>query len=125
MMRFLKLRKRLTDRKGAAVEMAVLLAVVVFSLSVLLLTTSLLQHSTQLRARESMDRSMVLEQIGADFCAAAGQTEHVWIDRYPDYTITVADLTMTVTEKDSDEVLLVVALAQNGDQYTITRWSKK
>lgn len=119
------LRKRLDDRKGAAMEMAVLLAVVVFSLSVLLLTTSLLQHTTVLRAEKSMERSMVLEQIGADFCAAAGQAEHTWVANYPDYTITIEGLTMSVTEKDGNEVLLVVALTQDGGQYTIARWSKK
>lgn len=123
-MLFARLRKRCVDRKGAAIEMAILVLVVTFSLSILVLTTAMLQHSRKNRAEENMAQSIVLEQIGERFCASAGG-EHTWIAQYPDYEITVHGLSMSVKKKGSENVLLTVALSYDGSQYTISQWNRK
>lgn len=121
-MAFLLRQKRMASRKGAAVELAIMVMVLTVSLSIILLTTSLLQHSKQLRLLEEMERSMVLEQIGEDFIAAANEPEHNWIAGYPDYEITINGLEMSVKKKNSDRTLLRVCLENDAGAYRITVW---
>lgn len=112
-------------RKGAAVEMAVMLLVITFSLSALLLSTSLLQYTRQLQAKEEMDRDIALEQIGENYCTAvAGGVEHTWITRYPDYQIQAEPLTLTVTDPESGSVLLTVELTEQDGKYMVAKWNK-
>lgn len=118
-------KKLCADRKGAAMEMAIMLLIVTFSLSTLVLSTSLLQYTRQLRAGEEMVRSIELEQIGETFCTAVSESaEHTWINRYPDYDIAVDALTLTVTDPESGSILLTVELTEQDGKYTVTQWSK-
>lgn len=119
------LHKLKNDRRGVALEMAITLLMVTFALSTLVLTTSLLQHSKKVRAENEMPRAVALEQIGQKFCAGtvAGIDPSQWVDAYPDYEITVDGLTLTVSEKDSDSVLLTVVLQQDGTDFTVIQWS--
>lgn len=119
---FLKLKN---DRKGVALEMAITLLMVTFALSTLVLTTSLLQHSKKVKAEKEMPRSVALEQIGEAFCAgtAAGIDPSQWTGKYPDYTITVDGLKLTVTQSNADTVLLTVELQKEGSRYTVIQWS--
>ena len=125
-----KLRKFLSkltsDRRGAALEMALMLLVVTFALSTLILTTSLLQHNKKVRTEDAMNENILLEQIGQDFCTAILQgTDDSWKDRYPDYLITIEDTTLTVCDKETDAILLNVVLTATGSgSYTITKWNK-
>lgn len=115
----MKLKALCRDRKGAAMEMAIMMIVVVLSLSILILTTSLMQHSKQLRAVERMQQTVELEQIGENFCKDPADTS--WVSQFPDYTIAIAVPNMVVYEKDTETVLMTVQI-ENG---TITRWNKK
>ena len=119
------LRKKLSDRKGAGMELALLVIITVLTLSVLILTTSMLQHSKHRYAEEQLEHIVALEQIGEDFCAKQGETDEAlknWFEtRYPAYDFTVADGTLAVCKADTEEVLLTVQIADN----TITQWNKK
>lgn len=121
------MRKFLTDRKGAALEMAIMLAVVTFALSTLVLTTSLLQHNSKIRAEKNMTRGIVLEQMGEQFChAVANNTGHGWKNSYADFDIVIADNSMTVKDAVTGTVLLEVTLTPSGDgTYTVTEWNRK
>lgn len=114
--------KRLASRKGAAIEMAILVMVITTSMSIMILTTAMLQHSRQLQVKEEMGHSVVLEQIGDDFCAAVGQPEQTWVARYPDYEIAINGLEMSVKKAGSETTLLRVSLEKNGNTYRILRW---
>jgi len=120
------LRKLRRDRKGVAIEMAIMMVVITFALTTLVLTTSLLMYTKQTNAEVHMAESAVLEQIGRSFCdaVARGDTEHTWIDLYPDYTITLDALTLTVAEKDGAEVRLTVELSNTDGVYTIVKWNQ-
>lgn len=119
------LLKLKNDRRGVALEMAITLLMVTFALSTLVLTTSLLQHSQKLRAEKQMPNTVVLAQIGETFCnaTAAGKDPAEWSAAYPDYTITVDGLKLTVCEKDSDAVLLTVELEYADGKYTVIQWN--
>ncbi len=122
------MRRFFKSRRGAAMEMAILMAVVMFALSTLVLTTSLLQHNRMNRAEMSMTQGIVLDQIGEDFCAAVvGNTGDGWMTPYQeDYNIVVLGKTLMVTDKQTDELLLQVALTPAGaNRYTVTQWTKK
>jgi len=122
------MRRFLKSRRGAAMEMAILMSVVTFALSTLVLTTALLQHNRKLRAERSMTQGIVLDQIGEDFCNATVRgAGSAWQTPYQeDYNIVVMGKTLLVTEKDSEELLLRIVLTQTGaDSYTVTEWTKK
>ncbi len=117
--------KRHARKKGAAIEMAIMVMVVTVSMSIVILTTSLLQHSKQLRAKEEMGRSVVLEQIGQDFCDAAGSSEHLWVAKYPDYDITIDGLDLSVKKIGGESTLLRVTLENIGGTYRILTWDAR
>ncbi len=123
----MKKRTFFLSRKGAAIEMAIMLVMVTFALSTLVLSTALLQHVKEEKAELRMTQGIVLEQIGERFCTATaqGDTAHEWVAQYPDYTITVTNLTLTAADAESGEVLLTVELAPSAGGYTVTRWNKK
>ncbi len=121
------MRKFLTDRKGAALEMAIMLAVVTFALSTLVLTVALLQHNSKINAEKNMTRGIVLEQVGEDFCyAVANGTGHDWKNGYTQYDIVIEDTSLAVTDRSTGTLLLKVVLTAAGDgSYTVTEWNKK
>lgn len=122
------LHKLKNDRRGVALELAIVLLVVTFALSTLVLATSLLQHSQKTHAENALPRSIVLEQIGEAFCSAtaAGIDPSEWMGAYPDYTITVDALVLTVSQRDpetgSDTILLTVELTYADGKYTVAQW---
>ena len=116
------------SRRGAALEMAIMMSVVTFALSTLVLTTALLQHGRKVRAERSMTQGIVLDQMGEDFCAAkVGKIGADWQTPYQeDYDIAVFDKMLLVTDKDSGELLLRVVLTQTSEGcYTVKEWTKK
>ncbi len=114
--------KRFASRKGAAIEMAIMVMVITASMSIIILTTALLQHNRQRQAEEEMGRSVVLEQIGEEFCAAAGQPEQAWVAKYPGYEIAINGLEMSVKKTGSEMTLLRVSLEKSGETYRILCW---
>ena len=113
------------SRKGAAIEMAIMVLVFTTAMSIVILTTSLLQHSRQIQIKEEMNRYVVLEQIGADFCDAAGQGSHAWVSKYPDYEITINGLELSVKKTGSHTTLLYVSLEDDSGTYRILAWNAK
>lgn len=116
---------RLCDRKGVAIEMAMLVMVVLFSFSVLLTTTALLHHDKREKAQKGVAQTVVMEQIAYDFCASAGTGEDSWVEKYPDYEVSVSPMELTVKEKDTKTVLLHVTLQNDAGTYRILLWEEK
>ena len=122
------MRERIKSRKGAALEMAILLTVVTFALSTLILTVSLLQHGKRVQAKAELEESILLEQIGEAFCqSATAGWEDSWKESYPEKYVIEIDETacqLTVTEKKSGEVILEVQIELGPEGYRITEWKK-
>ena len=57
------IKKMLTDRRGVAIEMAILMTVICFAVSSIVLSTALLQYEKKVRAEERLDENVILEQI--------------------------------------------------------------
>lgn len=57
------IKKMLTDRRGIAIEMAILMTVICFAVSSIVLSTALLQYEKKVRAEERLEESVILEQI--------------------------------------------------------------
>ncbi len=75
------MKKKLLDRRGAGVELAILMMVVCFSLSVLLTSTSVLHRRKEIRATKRLQQSIYLEQIGQKFWSDVinGQVDEDWV----------------------------------------------
>lgn len=117
--------QKVNRRKGAAIELALTLLVVTFSLSTLILTTSFLVHRRQTVAEEEMNNRIVFEQIGEDFIKGVKTGVGTdWTNNYPDYDITVDQLKLSVKEAGEDEILFDAELEDNGDgTYSIIKWN--
>ncbi len=117
-----RLRKQLYDRRGIAIEMALLVMVITFSFSVMITATSLLHHDKKVKAEKELIRTVATEQIAQSFCATAGSGDFSWVSYYPDYDILIDGLNLTVKEKDSETVLLRVVLQNVDGTYRISVW---
>lgn len=117
--------KKANRRKGASMELAVTLLVVTFSLSALILTTSYLAHLRQGKAEESLEKQIVFEQIGESFIESIKtDSGSSWTSKYPDFEITVDQLTLSVKEKNEEKILFEAELQDNDDgTYKIIKWN--
>ena len=120
-----RIKTKLRDRRGIAIEMALLVMVITFSFSLMITATSILHHDKMVKADKEFARTVVAEQITYDFCAAAESGDHSWVSKYPDYDVSVVGLNLTVKEKDSETVLLLVTLTDDAGTYRISTWEKQ
>ena len=74
------MKKKLFDRRGAGIELAILMMVVSFSMSILLTSVALIQSTKKVRAEERLQQSIALEQLGQDFLNAVlkGEITEFW-----------------------------------------------
>ncbi|MBQ5320767.1 MAG: hypothetical protein J6K88_01705 [Oscillospiraceae bacterium] len=118
----MKLKSIKKCRKGAAMEMALVMLLVVFSFSIVLLTVSLLLSEKRGEIEKSLKEEIIAEQIGKSFCDNVGG-DGSWISAYPDYEILEEDLNLTVKDEDG-KLLLTVVLTMEDGKYTVEKWSK-
>ncbi len=57
------MKKILSDRRGIAIEMAILMTVVCFAVSTIVLSTALLQYEKKVRAEDRLEENVIFEQI--------------------------------------------------------------
>ncbi len=112
--------------KGAAIELAISLLIITFSLSFLILTTSYLAHIRQVKAEKKLENQVFFEQMGEDFINGVKTgTGTSWTNNYPEHDITVNQLKLSVREKGEEEILFEAELEDNGDgTYNIIKWKK-
>lgn len=117
------------DRKGIAMESAILFMVVIFSLCTLLLSVSLIGR-TQTRIDKNLALSQVgQEQMGENFLIALQNGEPPATYETEKYACTTATTpegryTLTVRLKDTNATVLYVEAAKEGDTVRVHRWSK-
>lgn len=114
-------RKR-NGRRGMAMELAMLVMVVTFALSILLTTFALMQANRKNIELRDTKEKIALEQIGEDYLAARRsnsdfdlsdeQKEHYEI-------VTKTDETLVVRSKADNEIALTIELQ---DGKIITKW---
>lgn len=99
------MKKKIFDRRGAGVEMAIMMMVVSFSMSILLTSIALIQGTKKVRAEERLQQSIALEQLGQEFLSAVlkGDTDG-WISKggHNKYTTDSHDWVEDETKKSTD-----------------------
>jgi hypothetical protein len=109
-MRFIK--KIRDDRKGLAIELAMMVMVVTFALSILLTTVALLQVDHSSSAMQDVKRRYDLEQIAEDYITCIKQNKITEFDRtkYSGYDVSASESELIVKANGSDKELLKVVL---------------
>ena len=64
------MKKKLLDRRGAAIELAIMMMVFSIFITTIVLTTALLQNSHKAKAELGIRQDILLEQLGEDFVDA-------------------------------------------------------
>ena len=117
-MRFIK--KIRDDRKGLAIELAMMVMVVTFALSILLTTVALLQVDHSNSNMQDVKRRYELEQIGENYLAALknGELSNLPEDQGDYEIVTKTTESLVVRSKADNEIALTIEL-QDGK---ITKW---
>lgn len=118
-MKFIK--KIRDDRKGLAIELAMMVMVATFALSILLTTVALLQVDHSSSAMQDVKRRYELEQIGEDYLAVCRNgSDFDLSDEQKEYyeIVTKTTESLVVRSKADNEIALTIEL-QDGK---ITKW---
>ena len=108
------------DRKGLAIELAMMVMVVTFALSILLTTVALLQVDHSNSNMQDVKRRYELEQIGENYLAALknGELSGLPEDQGDYEIVTKTTESLVVRSKADNEIALTIEL-QDGK---ITKW---
>lgn len=102
----MKPRRILKNKKGIALENAILFMLVVFSFCALITSVTLSGHNQIRLERIILENKVAIEQIGEDFLA--GDTAETLNTKYEKYTCEVSENTLTVKNTDDTVVLYIV-----------------
>ena len=97
----MKPRRILKNKKGIALENAILFMVIVFSFCALLTSLTLFGHYQTKLDKITLTNKVALEQIGEDFLADDMKPN------YENYTLEINENTLTVTNTNGTVVLYV------------------
>lgn len=61
------IKKMLSDRKGVAIELAILMTAVCLAVTTIVLSTALLQYENKVQAEQRMEENIIFEQIVEDW----------------------------------------------------------
>ena len=116
-------RKR-NGRRGMAMELAMLVMVVTFALSILLTTFALMQANRKNIELRDTKEKIALEQIGEDYLAAVkSDSLDEFSEDQGDYEIvTKTPESLVVRSKADNEIALTIELQDGQDGKIITKW---
>ena len=82
------MKKKLLDRRGAAIELAVMMMVFSIFITTIILTTALLQNEHKAKAELGIKQDVFLEQLGEDFIAEVlkDHDDPKWYEKWMDGT---------------------------------------
>ena len=107
-------------RRGLAMELAIGVMVVASALSILILTTAMLQNSRRLSVKESTQVKITLSEMGESFCrAVATNTETEW-ECADGYSANINGKTLNLYDEATGELVLTVTL---NDANQVTEWT--
>ena len=79
------MKKKLRDRRGAAIELAIMMMVFSIFITTIILTTALLQNEHKTKAQLGIEQDIFLEQLGEDFMNVVCRSEKKMEDWKPSY----------------------------------------
>lgn len=109
---------RRNKRKGAVLDFAVLMMMVIFSLGLVITTSSMIQIKHKQREDESLQKQLALNAKGEEFCAAVANGDLSGISGVTG-TLETDEITFNY------ETLTVVLQKQENESYKIIEWTIK
>lgn len=103
------IKKLLRSKKGAAIEMAIFLMLIVFLFSTLITVFCLSAHTTYKRQQDRMTEAALIDSFGEKF-VKSNDKENFKIDESTGYKAEVSGNTLTITDIDSGRVRLIVTV---------------
>lgn len=103
------IKKLLRSKKGAAIEMAIFLMLIVFLFSTLITVFCLSAHTTYKRQQDRMTEAALIDSFGEEF-VKSNDKENFKIDKSTGYKAEVSGNTLTITDIDSGRVRLIVTV---------------
>ena len=130
------LKKICRDRRGMAMEMAMLVMVVTFALGTLMVTVALMQNNSVSAIERDFNEKLELEQIGENFCKRIedrnkGETPNFEgllsenLEKKYDYDVDVDELDLFVRDGETGEILMTVDVKKGEKAYEIVKWEIK
>jgi hypothetical protein len=122
----------LSDRKGVAIELAILMTAVCLAVTTIVLSTALLQYENKVQAEQRMEENIIFEQIMEAWLKAPSQNVETYKEEgYFGVSGTRGEaLTLDVhTVEENEELILkqkvlTVVAEKIGEKYIITEWKK-
>ena len=121
------LKKICKDRRGMAMEMAMLVMAVTFALGTLMVTVALMQNNSVSAIKKDFNEKVELEQIGENFCkqVAAGNINAAGLSDIYDVSIDAENLVLVAKEKDSGKIAMTIDIDVKDNTYEIVKWEIK
>lgn len=120
------LKKICKDRRGMAMEMAMLVMVVTFALGTLMVTVALMQNNSVSAIKKDFNEKVALEQIGEDFCRQVekGELNAEKLSSEYDVSIDAANLVLVAKKKDSGDIAMTIDIDIDvkNNTYEIVKW---
>lgn len=104
------IKRLLRSKKGAAIEMAIFLMLIVFLFSTLITVFCLSAHTTYKRQQDRTVETARIDSFGEEFV----KNKFVTIDPSTGYKAEVSGNTLTITDIDSGRVRLIVTVGDDG-----------
>lgn len=119
----MKIKQILKDKKGIALENAILFEIIIFSLCFLLTSLTLIGHYQVKIENLTLLNDVEIEQIGEDYLASVKAGEALTKD-YTNYAYEVSGNTLTVWHKndESKSAVLYVEAKLVDEQLNVSKW---
>ena len=130
-MKFKYLQTKDSRRRGIALEMAIFVLLLCFGLSILILTTSMIQKNNYNRIVSEQTEKLELERIGAEFCKAV-VSDNISYFEWKTETETDYEPICSIRENvyqlmiqgENIQIIIEVTL-DTENNYKITKWELK
>ena len=121
------LKKICKDRRGMAMEMAMLVMVVTFALGTLMVTVALMQNTSVSAIQKDFNEKLERERIGENFCkqVATGNINAAGLSDIYDVSIDEEELILVAKKKDSGDVAMTIDIDVKDKTYEIVKWEIK
>lgn len=113
-----QIKKLRTDRSGFAIELALIVLVVAFSLGTLIVSISIMQTNRKRVYRQDFENRIVLEQIGQEFCAVYARGSEAYeefkesIESAGVYQVEISEDSLILRKSGGETVLLIVTISE-------------
>ena len=117
------IKKIISNKRGIAIELAILVMLIVVSLSALLVSVSIFNKKTTNTLSKSVSEKICLDQIGQSYITAVKESLdlEVWKQGIEGYTAQASNVGLNLVDSQG-KVKLSIKLENHHNGYKITEW---